>query len=334
MSSESATARLSRLLTMVPWLLHRQGVDLAEAAAAFGVSTAQIESDLALLFLCGTPGGMPDDLIDADWEGGKVFLSNADAIARPLRLGVDEALTLVVGLRTLASVPGLGDREVIDRTLAKLEETLSSRAASVAGSARIHVDMSDGAQADTLAVIRAALARRRRLHLRYLNPSRDETTQRDVDPMRLTSVDGRWYLEAWCHRSDAVRLFRLDRIEHLTLLDIDGTPPAQADPRDLDAGVFQPRPDDLLVVLDLDPQALWLAEYYPHERFERRPDGTGRLSLRTGDTAWLRRLVWRLGGHARVVEPAHLAQQVAAGAAEALTAYPDDPDPDREPGGS
>lgn len=334
MSSESATARLSRLLTMVPWLLHRQGVDVAEAAAAFGVSTDQIESDLALLFLCGTPGGMPDDLIDADWEGGKVFLSNADAIARPLRLGVDEALTLVVGLRTLASVPGLGDREVIDRTLAKLEETLSSRAASVAGSARIHVDMSDGAQADTLAVIRSALARRRRLHLRYLNPSRDETTQRDVDPMRLTSVDGRWYLEAWCHRSDAVRLFRLDRIEHLTLLDTDGTPPAQADPRDLDAGVFQPRPDDLLVILDLDPQALWLAEYYPHERFERHPDGTGRLSLRTGDTAWLRRLVWRLGGHARVVEPADLAQQVAAGAAEALTAYPDDPDPDREPGGS
>ena len=64
-----------------------------------------------------------------------------------------------------------------------------------------------------------AVRRRRRLHLRYLVPHRDETTERDVDPMRVLHVDGRWYLEGWCHRAEAVRLFRLDRVVQARVLD-------------------------------------------------------------------------------------------------------------------
>jgi len=61
-ATESATSRLSRLLTMVPWLLNRQGIEIEEAAREFGVSPEQMEADLELLFVCGTPGHMPDDL--------------------------------------------------------------------------------------------------------------------------------------------------------------------------------------------------------------------------------------------------------------------------------
>ena len=63
---ESATARLARLLTMVPWLVNRQGIDLRQAADDLGVSVEQLEADLNLLFLCGY-GQMPDELIEADW---------------------------------------------------------------------------------------------------------------------------------------------------------------------------------------------------------------------------------------------------------------------------
>ena len=76
----------------------------------FGISETQLVKDLELLFVCGTPGHMPDDLIEADWESGQVFLGNADPIARPLRLAVDEAVALLAGLRTLAQVPGLHER--------------------------------------------------------------------------------------------------------------------------------------------------------------------------------------------------------------------------------
>ena len=315
---ESATARLSRLLTMVPWLLHRQGIEIEEAAREFDVTPAQIEADLALLFLCGTPGGYHGDLIEAEWESGRVFLGNAETINRPLRLGVDEALALIVGLRALAAVPGIGEREAVVRALAKLEAATGSASA---GTSRIQVLIDEGTGDEFLGQAQQALTDRRRVHLRYLVPGRDESTERDVDPMRLVNVDAHWYLEGWCHRAEDVRMFRLDRIEALAILDQDGTPPASAEPRDLDAGVFTPRSDDQLVRLALAPGAVWVGDYYPIESIAPAPDGGAVIELRTADTAWLRRLMWRLGSQATVLQPAELAREVHRGARAALDAY-------------
>ena len=317
-ATESATSRLSRLLTMVPWLLNRQGVEIEEAAREFAVTPAQVEADLALLFLCGTPGGYHGDLIEAEWESGRVFLGNADTINRPLRLGVDEALALIVGLRALAAVPGIGERDAVVRALAKLEAATGSASA---GSSRIQVSIDEGTGTEVLALAQQALAARRRVHLRYLVPGRDESTERDVDPMRVISFDAHWYLEGWCHRAEDVRLFRLDRIESLTILDEDGTAPATAQPRELDSGVFTPHPDDQLVRLALGPGATWVSDYYPTESVERTQGGGAVVTLRTADTAWLRRLMWRLGSQATVLEPAGLALEVQQGARAALEAY-------------
>jgi predicted DNA-binding transcriptional regulator YafY len=316
--SEGATERLSRLLTMVPWLLTHQGVEISTAAAEFGVDEAQIVKDLELLFVCGTPGHLPDDLIEAEWEGGRVFVDNAESIARPLRLGVDEALALVVGLRTLAEVPGLGERAAVDRALAKLE---SAAGAAAAGAHSVHVDFEAGGEAEVLAAAREALAGHRRLRLDYLVPSRDETTRRDVDPMRIQTVEARWYLEAWCHRAEAVRLFRLDRIVAIEVLDEDGTPPAEARSRDLDEQLFSPGPDDVLVTLEVAPTARWIVDYYPVESVEELAGGRLLVRMSTADTRWLQRLVLRLAGQARVIEPVELGATVAEVAREALAAY-------------
>jgi proteasome accessory factor C len=303
---------------MVPWLLNRQGVEIEETAREFGVTPAQVEADLALLFLCGTPGGYHGDLIEAEWESGRVFLANADTIKRPLRLGVDEALALIVGLRALAAVPGIGERDAVVRALAKLEAATGSASA---GSSRIQVVIDEGAGKEALALAQQALAAHRRVHLRYLVPGRDESTERDVDPMRVINFDAQWYLEGWCHRAQDVRLFRVDRIESLTILDEDGTPPAGAEPRDLDSGVFTPHAEDQLVRVALGPGAAWVSEYYPTESVEPMQGGGAVITLRTADTAWLRRLMWRLGSQATVLEPVELALAVRDGARAALDAY-------------
>jgi len=316
--SETATERLSRLLAMVPWLLAHQGVPLAAAAAEFGIDEDQLVKDLELLFVCGLPGHMPDDLIEAEWEDGVVFLANADAISRPLRLGVDEALALIVGLRALRDVPGLGDRDAVTRALAKIEAAAGA-AAAVAPSVR--VDLPRDVDPAVVAACEDALRRRRRLHLGYLVPHRDETTSRDVDPMRVLHMGGHWYLEGWCHRTSAVRMFRLDRIVDVSVLDADGTPPATAQSRDLDAGLFAPGPDDAVVTLRVEPYARWVVDYYPIESVQTQGDGSLLLRMRTGDTAWLRQLVLRLGGAARVVDPPELAASVADSARAALAAY-------------
>jgi proteasome accessory factor C len=313
-----STDRLPRLLALVPYLLAHQGERLADVAAEFGVSEAQLRADLDLLWVCGLPGHGPGDLIDVSYEGDRVTLSNADTIARPLRLTTDEALALIVALRALADVPGLQERAALDSALAKLEA-----ATGEAGAAAERVSVVLETQERALAVARAALDQRRRVHLVYYVPARDETTERDVDPMRVLLVEGRAYLEGWCRRADGVRLFRLDRVVDIAVLDEPADVPAAAVPRDLSEGLFQPSPADETVTLEVAPSARWVVDYYPCERVDELPGGGCLAAIRTPDPGWVRRLALRLGDACRVVAPAALAEQVRADARSALAAYVD-----------
>jgi predicted DNA-binding transcriptional regulator YafY len=320
--SLGATSRLSRLLAMVPWLLQRQGIPLAEAAAHFEISEEQLVKDLELLFVCGTPGHLPDDLIDADWESGRIYLRNADAISRPLRLSMDEAVALLVGLRTLADVPGLHDADHEASTVQSVITKLSAAAGdATAAAGSLSVDLSQGADQATLGAVRDAVRRRRRIFLRYLVPSRDETTQRHVDPVRVLNVAGQWYLEGWCHRAEGIRRFRLDRVVEVRVLAEEGIPPDGVVSPGLDEGLFTPSPDDLLVTVELDAAARWVAEYYPIEQSVERADGVLQVSLRTASPDWLPRLALRLGGAMRVLAPDDVAARVAELADKALAAY-------------
>ena len=311
-----STAQLPRLLALVPYLLARPGVRLAEVAEDFGVTEDRLRKDLNLLWVCGLPGHGPGDLIDVEFEGDTVTLLEPAGVTRPLRLTVDEALALVVALRALAETPGLDERDAVDRALAKVEQAAGA-AAGPAGRVEIAVE----GEERVLPVVRTALDEQRRLHLSYYVPGRDETTERDVDPMRLLLVEGRSYLEAWCSRAEGVRLFRLDRVAEVTLLDEPSAPPAHAQPRDLAQGLFRPAPDDLLVTLALQPAAAWVADYHPCESVTAAPDGGLVVLLRAGDPGWVRRLALRLGESGRVLAPEWLAQEVRDDAARALSAY-------------
>jgi proteasome accessory factor C len=314
----TATDRLRRLLALVPYVVSRNVVGLADTAAAFGVTEQQLVDDLNMLWCVELRSPDPYCPIDLSYEGGEIVVSQAESIDRPLRLGVDEASALLVALRMLAEVPGMEERSALSRTIAKLEAAAGGAAAP---SAQVAVQVDDHAGRDVLARARDALARGRRIHLSYYVPGRDEATERDVDPMRLLVVEGRTYLEGWCLRAESVRLFRLDRVLAMSVLDQAASVPGDAQPVDVDQGLFRPSADDVLVLLELSVYGRWVAEYYPCEQVEELGDGRLRVSLRTPDTRWVRRLALRLGEDGRVIAPAELAAQVREDAAAALAQY-------------
>jgi proteasome accessory factor C len=317
-----AQEQVSRLLSLLPYLLSHPNSRVADVARLFGVSEQQILRDLNVLWFSGLPGLAMGDYIEVDMETvegeGVINVSNADYLARPLRLGTDEALALVVAVRTLAAMPGTYDRSAVDRTITKLE-CAAGAAAERAAAVRVEVD--GDAVAGVASTVRRALDEKRRLHLSYWVPGRDETTERDVDPMRLALADGRLYLEGWCRRAESVRLFRLDRVGGIALLDVPAEVPREARSRDLSAGIFQPSPDDLLVTLVLEPAGRWVADYYPCETVDEIGAGRLRVAIRVGDPRWMRRLALRLGGTGRIVDPPDLAGETVADARAALEAY-------------
>ena len=59
MSAATSAERLSRMLSLVPWLIAHDGITIDEAARHFGVTPEQLEKDLWLLIVCGLPGSGP-----------------------------------------------------------------------------------------------------------------------------------------------------------------------------------------------------------------------------------------------------------------------------------
>jgi proteasome accessory factor C len=315
----TSQAQVRRLLSLVPYLREHDGVALVDVARDFGISVRTLREDLNVLWMCGLPGLSPGDMIDIDMDAvegeGVIHLSNADYLTRPLRLAADEALALVLALRTLREVAGPGERAAIDRALLKL--AAASGAPTTPDQASVTVT---AAREEISARINEGLRNGRRLDLTYDVASRAETTRRMVDPLRVFVLEGYGYLEAWCYSAGGLRTFRLDRVAAVEVTDV---PVAAHDVhlKDLSTGWFDTLQDAPLVTCELKPWAAWVAEYYPVEQVVPHSDGGLTVSLRVSDPAWLRNLLLRLGGGVRVVSPAGAADSAVEAAQEALDQY-------------
>lgn len=318
--TSTAQSQVRRLLSLVPYLMEHDGASMTDVAEAFGISTARLQDDLNVLWMCGLPGLAPGDLIEIDMDAvegeGVIHLSNADYLTRPLRLAADEALALVLALRTLREVTGPGERQAIDRALVKLEAVAGERGAAT-GQASVTVT---AARAEIQETVNEGLRLGKRLDLTYDVASRAETTRRMVDPLRVIVVEGYGYLEAWCYLAGALRSFRLDRIAAVEITDT-AVAEHEVELKDLSGGWFDALKDAPLVTLRLAPAAAWVAEYYPTEQVTTGDDQNLTVSLRVTDPAWLRGLLLRLGGAATVLAPAGAGDSAAEAAREALAQY-------------
>ncbi|WP_402465461.1 helix-turn-helix transcriptional regulator [Isoptericola aurantiacus] len=320
--AERADDRLVRLLGIVAYLDGAGTVGLEELARRFGVTAERIREDIDALWVTGTPGYMPDDLIDFDafsLEEGLVTLVQGRGLTRPLRLGTREAVALVAALRAMRTTPAV--RADADRTAVVVSALDKLTAATGEAAAAVDVRLGRDEDERTLAVLTRALADGRRVRLRYVDAA-DTTSEREVDPLRLLTQAEATYLVGWCYRAADRRTFRVDRILSADLLDrpvAAHTVDAEVDPLAqvvADAGPSAPR-----ARLHLASAARWVAEEVPVEDVTDLPDGSFEVTLRVTNPAWLRRLLLTNAPDVLAVTPAEVAADVAAAARAALDAY-------------
>ncbi|MGH2721423.1 MAG: helix-turn-helix transcriptional regulator [Actinomycetota bacterium] len=300
--AESIPDRFRRLLLLVPYVLARQGVPVADVCDRFGISRAQLMADLNLLFVCGLPGYGPGDLIDAFVDGDGVWIRMAEYFRRPLRLTPPEGLLLYAGARALAST-GVAD-DALGRAIDRLGEALGPNVLDA-----VSVGLEEAVGLET---IREALLRGRRVHIVYQARSTEETTERTVDPWAVFLASGRWYLAGWCHRVEDERVFRVDRMKSVALLEEEALVPDDVDLSRFASLQVGGGDDVRQVVLDVAPEAGWVVEHYRIASKEELGAGWVRIRLNAGGTAWIERLLLSLGARARVVAPDDLAERVRA----------------------
>ncbi|GAA4356492.1 helix-turn-helix transcriptional regulator [Microbacterium rhizosphaerae] len=311
-----ASARAALMLQLVPYLVAKEEVSIAEAADDFDVSREQMRAMVRQLTMIGRPGDagywqMPNDLFDIDWElldeQDTIVITNTVALERAPKLTAREAAALLAGLQLARSLPGVGSSDVVAGLLAKLSKGAASAPAEVivvpprVDAVRVAVDEA----------LRSGVA----LSFTYKAPDAEATT-RTVDPVKVHIANGEWYLQGWCHLRQAMRTFHLDRVSDLELTDIPITHGDDSVP-----ALFSPGENDIEIrVRFADDVAPLLGDYLDRAIVESS-GGITTATLQVADEHSLKRLAARRGGAVEILSPPAARAAAAAWAEAGLAQY-------------
>ena len=309
----SASERVAGLLVLLPWLMKRKRVRLADVAKQFRMTEEDLVADIQMAAVCGVPPYTPDTLIDVFIDDGWVVAEVPNFFTRPLRLTSAEMYAVIAMVRAAQKLPGAPERSVLARAVAKL-----AKLAPEATDGPVHIDLPDEPYLEDLRLAQADSAE---LRIEYFNPARSEVAQRTIRVVRIFSESGHWYVLADDDKSGAIRNFRIDRIQSLVRT---GKVYNQADvaSRVADDGESGWFGSDLeLVTLRVRGDATWIAEAYPTVSRKKNRDGSIDVALRVSSEHWLARLLLRGGRNVQVLEPAKYADLTARTAATVRARY-------------
>jgi predicted DNA-binding transcriptional regulator YafY len=201
--------------------------------------------------------------------------------------------------------------------------------------------------ASHLTKIESAIGRRKTIRFTYYSIGRDERSEREVDPYSLMYTAGNWYLVGYSHEREAMRVFRLSRIDgritFRTRAEHDFPPP-----RDFDLSPYRDRAPWQLAdphataTVALSPKIAWWVEQMFGGVGEVRtnPDGSALFTTGFGSRRELLTWIMGMGPEAEVVDPPELRAAVIGAleriadrhAAEGGAGEPREPAPEpREP---
>ncbi|SDW00103.1 helix-turn-helix transcriptional regulator [Nitrosomonas communis] len=217
--------------------------------------------------------------------------------------------------------PGLLDdylkpiKNRLEKILATVQLTVQLNKDEIAKRIRILRMTARNTASEHFQSVASALLQRKRLHIHYHGRSDDQTSQREVSPQRLTHYRDNWYLDAYCHKRNALRSFAVDRIRACRPLD---QAALEFDEVELDAhfassyGIFAGQPKATAVLLFSPERARWVADEQWHSQQQGKllPDGSYELRIPYADSKELVMDILKHGAGVEVLEPAALRQEV------------------------
>jgi proteasome accessory factor BC len=303
--------RLRRLMAIVGWLAKVGAAPIEEVAERFGLAHDELVRELELAACCGVPPYSPDALMEIVVTDHTVEAFLPEGLARPRRLTPAEGFALSAAAKTILAVPGADVDGSLARAAAKLEAVLGAREG-------LNVDLSSP---PLLADVQRLVDEGHSADIEYHSGSSDEVTERHIDPVQVVSLDGHWYLDAFCHKANGLRRFRVDRIRKLN--ELDQVPGALPAPRAPSADAFVPGPGSEVVQLELGPAASWVLDSVPVLDSASRADGGVDVTLAVGGSAWFERILLQAGPEARIVAPSEWADVGRRAAERVLARYKD-----------
>lgn len=312
----------TRLIHLTMLLQQRPNQKAADLAAELGVSVRTLHRYFGMLEEIGIP------VYSERGPAGGISLVRGYRMP-PLVLTPEEAAAVSLGTGLVEELWGDLYREPARAALAKLEHLLpdeQKREVAWARRALAATGMHRGdmqAQTPVLERLRSAVRESRRVHMRYRSGSSPHPAERDLDPYALIHRWGWWYVVGHCHLREALRSFRVDRIESLALTEARFQPPVEFDLQAYLAQDWAP-PPRLRVRMRFQPGSAHVALYNRSawESFEEQADGSILVAFPAPELYWAAATVLAYGPIVQALEPPELLALLADWSRALTDMYP------------
>jgi predicted DNA-binding transcriptional regulator YafY len=310
--------RIDRLLAITVILLNRDRITARELAAKFEVSVRTIYRDLETIDQAGIP------IMSFSGNRGGYGIMDTFRIDRQY-LTFEDIVSLVSTLRGVNDT--LENRE-LDLVLEKI---LNLVPAGRVGefkriSEQILIDLVPlgytHRQKIRIKTVHRAIYEQRILEFEYWD-YQGEKTRRNVEPMTLIFKGYAWYLFAFCHLRSDFRLFRLSRIQSLSLC-----PETFERRKKSYRDIFTPDPDSFTPVhlkLRFSPQIrVQVEDFFEPDQIRVEKAGTLLVEVDFPEDPWILTFLLGYGDNVQVLEPASVRKQLYQKAKKIVSFYKPD----------
>jgi proteasome accessory factor C len=305
----STKDRIKGLLVMLPWLMEREEVAIADMARQFSISEKDLVDDLLLAAMCGVPPYSPFELTEIyiDDENGMIEVGVNRRFQQRLSITAAEALALDAMAEVAEKLPGLGMRRNLKSARKKLQKVL--------GDDNIEIQVETP---EFLETMMDALQSGEQLVITHTKPSDGSTSERTITVRTVFADKGHWYVRADDSKSGGLRHFRIDRIEKVEhtghFADVKPLPAEKPN-------WFADSDSVPTVRCTVQPSAQWLLEQYSYTNVSEAADGSRVVNIKATSEHWLGRLLLRAEGGIAVQSPSDHADVLARTAAAVLSRY-------------
>ena len=288
--------KIDRLIGIVTILLQKGRSTAPELAERFEVSRRTIMRDIDDLCRAGIP------IAAAQGRNGGISIMEGYAIDRTL-LTNRELQAIFVGLRSLDSVSGGSQYQQL------MEKLSAKNSAVLAETEHILIDLSSwykSSLAPKIQLIQDAIELKHLISFDYFAPHGDSA--RTLEPYLLVFQWGAWYVWGYCRLREDFRMFKLNRLTNLTMLQ-DVFEPRET-PR------FEPSPNYLNgqtipVKAIVEPALKWrLIEGYGLDCFTQLQEGRLLFSFEFFDRANILEWIFSFGDQIELLEPRELRGEI------------------------
>jgi predicted DNA-binding transcriptional regulator YafY len=302
-------------MNLILLLKNNRGIKAKKIAEIFDISERTVYRDLNTLSFAHFP------LSSATDKGGGYFIKE-DYFLPPLHFTCEEAASILIAAKFFQKQKGFPYQQHIQLALEKIEGVLETENKQYMQKIDKTISVSlnkfkDYQQYSTIFQgINKAIMEKRQIKITYYSISNDEITKRNIEPIHLMFRGGFWYLIAFCHLRNEIKMFRIDRIKDLQFTDKIFQVPADfslASYMGKSWQVVRGEGETYQVEIKIfAPASRWVKEemLHPTQQIKSLENGDILFTAEVGSLSEIKRWILQLGSCAEVVKPKELKEEV------------------------